>query len=182
MKAPAGVPCPEASSPPGESKHREGVLSRHEPFSAERVREIVAGLCDLEGPLMPILHEIQHSFGHVPEAAVPVVAEALNLSRAEVHGVVTFYPDFRRTPAGRHVVKLCRAEACQSRGADMLAELAEARLGVRLGETRADGKVTLEPVYCLGLCATAPSAMVDGRLVGRLDTGALEAIAKEIEQ
>mgnify|MGYP000064719081 FL=1 len=164
------------------SKRLEGALSRHEPFSAERVRDIVEGLCGLEGPLMPILHEIQHSFGHVPDAALPVVAEALNLSRAEVYGVATFYPDFRRTPAGRHVVKLCRAEACQSRGATALAELAEARLGVRLGETRADGKVTLEPVYCLGLCATAPSAMVDGRLVGRLDAEALEAIAGEVER
>ena len=131
---------------------------------------------------MPILHEIQHSFGHVPDAALPVVAEALNLSRAEVHGVATFYPDFRRSPAGRHVVKICQAEACRSRGATALTGLAEARLGVRLGETRADGKVTLEPVYCLGLCATAPSAMVDNRLVGRLDAAALEAIAGEVER
>ena len=146
------------------------------------MREIVAELADLEGPLLPILHEVQHSFGHVPEAAIPVIADALNLSRAEVHGVASFYPDFRRQMAGRHVVKICRAEACQSMGGAALAEFAEARLGVRFGETRPDGKVTLEPVYCLGLCATAPSAMVDQRLVGRLDAAAIEAIAAEVER
>ena len=157
-------------------------MTRTASWSEPDARAIIDRHLRREGPLLPILHDIQAAFGHVPRAAIPLIAQALNLSRAEVYGVATFYPDFRRTPAGRHVVKLCRAEACQSRGATALAELAEARLGVRLGETRADGKVTLEPVYCLGLCATAPSAMVDGRLVGRLDAEALEAIAGEVER
>jgi formate dehydrogenase subunit gamma len=156
-------------------------VSRFEPFSVERTREIAAGFATLEGPLLPILHEIQHAFGHVPEAAVPVIAEVLNLTRAEVYGVVTFYPDFRRAPPGRHVVRLCRAEACQSMGGDALAARAEERLGVNLGHTRADGRVTLEPVYCLGLCATAPSAMLDDRPLGRLDTAAIERIAAEVD-
>jgi formate dehydrogenase subunit gamma len=96
-----------------------------------------------------------------------LIAEALNITRAEVHGVISFYHDFRRTPAGRHVLKLCRAEACQAAGGDALAAHAEARLGMPMGTTAADGSVTLEPVYCLGLCAVAPSAMLDGRVVGR---------------
>lgn len=160
---------------------REAVSSL-EPFSEERVREIVEDLRTLEGPLMPILHEVQHAFGFVPEAALPVIADGLNLSRAEVHGVVTFYPDFRRAAAGRHVVKMCRAEACQSMGGGALAALAEDRLRVRFGQTRGDGRVTLEPVYCLGLCATAPSAMVDDRLVGRLDAAAIDRIAAEVDR
>ena len=156
-------------------------MPSHEPFSAERTSEIASDLATLEGPLLPILHAVQHAFGHVPEAAVPVIAGVLNLSRAEVHGVVTFYHDFRRAPAGRHVVKLCRAEACQSMGGDALAAHAERCLRVKLGGTRGDGRVTLEPVYCLGLCATAPSAMVDGRLVARLDAAAIERIAAEVD-
>lgn len=157
-------------------------MSRHESFSVERTRELVSDFAGLEGPLLPILHALQDAFGYVPEAAVPVIAQELNLTRAEVHGVVTFYHDFRHAPAGRHVVKLCRAEACQSMGCDELIAHAERRLGVAMGETSADGAVTLEPIYCLGLCATAPSAMVDGRLVGRLDAAAIDAIATEVER
>ena len=126
--------------------------------------------------MLPILHALQEAFGHVPEAAVPMIAEALNLSRAEVHGVVTFYHDFRREPPARHVLKLCRAEACQAAGGDALAARAEARLGIALGNTTPDERVTLEPIYCLGLCATAPSAMLDGRVVGRLDEKRLDAL------
>jgi formate dehydrogenase subunit gamma len=156
-------------------------VSRFEPFSVERTSEIAAGLASLEGPLLPILHEVQHAFGHIPEAAVPVIAEELNLTRAEVHGVVSFYPDFRRAPAGRHVIRLCRAEACQSMGGDALVAQTEERLGVKLGQTRGDGRVTLEPVYCLGLCATAPSATFDDRPLGRLDAAAIERIAAEVD-
>ena len=134
-----------------------------------------------EGSLLPILHDLQQVFGHIPSEAVPVVAEALNLSRAEVHGVVTFYHDFRERPAGRHVVKLCRAEACQAAGGDALAACAEAKLGVAMGDTSADGRISLEPVYCLGLCATAPSAMVNGRVVGRLTAQRLDAMLVETE-
>jgi formate dehydrogenase subunit gamma len=131
-----------------------------------------------EGPLLPILHEVQEAFGHVPRAAVPVIAEALNLSRAEVWGVVSFYHDFRHAPAGRHILKLCRAEACQSMGGEALVAQAEARLGVACGGTSADG-VTLEAIYCLGLCATSPSAMLDGRVHARLDSAKLDALIDE---
>jgi formate dehydrogenase subunit gamma len=134
-----------------------------------------------EGALLPILHDLQAAFGHIPDVAVPIVAEALNLSRAEVHGVVTFYHDFRQTPAGRYVVKLCRAEACQAAGGDALAARAEAKRGVAMGDTSADGRVSLEPAYCLGLCATAPSAMVNGRVVGRLDKQRLDAMLAETQ-
>lgn len=120
------------------------------------------------------------TFGYVPEPAVPMVAEALNLSRAEVHGVVTFYHDFRREPAGQHIVKLCRAEACQSAGCEALADHLVEKLGIEFGETTRDGKVTLEPVYCLGLCAISPAAMIDGRLVARLDAKRLDKALEEV--
>jgi formate dehydrogenase subunit gamma len=135
-----------------------------------------------EGPLLPILHALQQEFGYIDEAAEPLIAQALNITRAEVHGVVTFYHDFRREPAGRHVLKLCRAEACQAAGGDPLAARAEARLGVAMGTSAPDGSVSLEPVYCLGLCAVAPSAMLDGRLVGRLDESRLDALLAEAQQ
>jgi formate dehydrogenase subunit gamma len=128
--------------------------------------------------LIEILHKVQEALGYVPEAAVPTLADALNLSRAEVHGVVTFYHHFRREPAGRHVLKMCRAEACQAMGCESLVEHAEGRLGVACGGTSADGRVTLEPVYCLGLCATGPSAMMDGEVVGRLTAAKLDALLK----
>lgn len=146
----------------------------------QRIDEIVSQTRDLEGPLLPILHAVQAEFGHVPEAAVPLLAERLNLGRAEVHGVVSFYHDFRRQPAGRHVVKLCRAEACQAMGAEAGIAAAEARLGVRLGETTRDGRVTLEAVYCLGLCACGPAAMVDGTVHGRVAGARLDALLDEV--
>lgn len=154
-------------------------MSRFEPWSEERTVQIIAEHQALEGPLMPILHAHMHAFGHVPEEAVPVMARELNLSRAEVHGVVTFYHDFRRELPGKHILKLCRAEACQSMGCERLVERAEDQLGIRCGDTTADGRVTLEAIYCLGLCATAPSAMLDGRIVGRLDANRLDQLLKE---
>jgi formate dehydrogenase subunit gamma len=157
-------------------------VQSYEPWDPVRAAEIISAHQRLEGPMLPILHALQAAFGHVPEAAVPIVAEALNLSRAEVHGVVTFYHDFRREPPPRHVLKLCRAEACQAAGGDALAARAEARLGVKMGKASADGRVALEPIYCLGLCATAPSAMLDGRIVGRLDQPRLDALLKEAQQ
>jgi formate dehydrogenase subunit gamma len=152
------------------------------PWNAEVAQERIREQLGLEGPLLPVLHALQEEFGYIDEAAEPLIAAALNRSRAEIHGVVTFYHDFRRAPAGRHVIKLCRAEACQAAGGDALAAQMQARLGVALGETAADGSVTLEPVYCLGLCATAPAAMVDGRLVGRLDGERLEAVLAQALQ
>jgi len=140
---------------------------------------IVGALKGLEGPLLPILHEIQAEFGYVPQESLPIIAQELNLSRAEVHGVVTFYHDYRDHPAGRHVLKLCRAEACQSMGGDDIAERVKALLGIDFHQTTLDGAVTLEPVYCLGLCSCAPSAMLDGEVHGRLDAGlAAELVAE----
>ena len=134
-----------------------------------RTLAIVGELKGLEGPLLPILHEIQAEFGHVPQESLPVIARELNLSRAEVHGVVTFYHDYRDHPTGRHVLKLCRAEACQSMGGDALAERVKALLGIDFHQTTLDGAVTLEPVFCLGLCSCAPAAMLDGEVYGRMD-------------
>lgn len=141
------------------SKHKGAAAS----FDATQVRQIAEGLKSLDGALLPILHALNDQLGYVDEQAVPIVAEVLNLSRAEVHGVVTFYHDFRRAPAPRHVVKLCRAEACQALGADMLHSELE----------RACAKhqdVALESVYCLGNCALSPAALIDGKLYGRLDS------------
>ena len=141
-----------------------------------QIAEILAVHLHREGALLPILHDIQASFGYIPQAAQPQIAKALNISRAEVHGVVSFYHDFRDAPAGAHVVKLCRAEACQAVGADRVAAHAKAALGVDWHGTTADGQVTLEPVFCLGLCACGPAAMVDGKLIGRVDEARLGAI------
>ncbi|HXQ06864.1 MAG TPA: formate dehydrogenase subunit gamma [Bradyrhizobium sp.] len=151
----------------------------YEPWNAARGAEIIAEHSHLEGATLVILHALQDAFGYVPEPAMPMIASALNLSRAEVHGVFTFYHDFRREPAGRHVLKLCRAEACQAAGGDALTARAEARLGITIGNTTADERVTLEPIYCLGLCATAPSAMLDGRVVGRLNEARIDTLIAE---
>jgi len=150
----------------------------YERWDEERGGEIIAEHAGREGATLVILHALQEAFGYIPEAAIPMVASALSLSRAEVHGVFTFYHDFRDKPAGRHVLKLCRAEACQAAGGDALAERAEAKFGI----TTADQRLTLEPIYCLGLCATAPSAMLDGRLIGRLDAARIDAIVAETQQ
>ena len=147
---------------------------------ASRTAAVVNDLKGLEGPLLPILHGIQEEFGYVPGESLPVIADLLNLSRAEVHGVVTFYHDYRNHPTGRHVLKLCRAEACQSMGGDVVAEKVQQLLGIGFHETTKDGSVTLEPVYCLGLCACAPSAMLDGEVIGRVDAEKIEAIAAEV--
>lgn len=144
-----------------------------------QVQEILTRLSGLEGPLLPILHEIQHSFGHIPAETVALIAQHLNIGRAEVHGVVSFYHDFRDAPAGRHTVKICRSEACQAVGANALAQAARDRLGVAWHGTTANGAVTLEPVYCLGLCACGPAALVDGTVVGRLDSAKLDQILTE---
>jgi formate dehydrogenase subunit gamma len=156
--------------------------SAHEPWSEARGAEIISEHAGIEGATLVILHALQEAFGYVPEPSIPMVASALNLSRAEVHGVFTFYHDFRKQPAGRRVLKLCRAEACQAAGGDALAARAEARLGISIGDTTPDDRVTLEPIYCLGLCATAPSAMLDGRVVGRLDEKRIDALIAEAQR
>ncbi|MFP3545258.1 formate dehydrogenase subunit gamma [Rhizobium sp. SIMBA_035] len=149
---------------------------------AARTRAIVSSLRSLEGPLLPILHEVQDEFGYVPQEALPVIADELNLSRAEVHGVMTFYHDYRDHPAGRHVLKLCRAEACQSMGGDAMADRVKALLGIDFHQTSLDGSVTLEPVYCLGLCACAPAAMLDGELYGRVDDETVAEFVAEVRR
>jgi formate dehydrogenase subunit gamma len=134
----------------------------------------------LEGPLLPILHGLQAEFGYVPAETLPLIAESLNISNAEVHGVVTFYHDYRSHPAGRHVLKVCRAEACQSMGGEKLAQRIQQLLGIGFHETAKDGSVTLESVYCLGLCACAPAAMLDGDVIGRLDEDKLGEIVEAV--
>lgn len=151
-------------------------------WNEDRAMEIIDAHKQFEGAALPILHALQAAFGFISDEDIRLVADALNLSRAEVHGVVSFYHDFRREPAGRHVLKLCRAEACQAAGGDALAARAEAKLGVALGNTTADERVTLEPIYCLGLCATAPSAMLDGRVIGRLDEARIDALVAEAQR
>ncbi len=144
------------------------------------LKAILARHAGTRGALLPLLHDVQHSFGFIPPAAVPMIAEALNLSRAEVHGVLSFYSDFRDRPAGRHVVKLCQAESCQARGSAATTAALADRLGVALGATRADGQVTLEPVYCLGLCAIGPNALINDRPVGGLDERKIAALVAEL--
>ncbi|MET0942882.1 MAG: formate dehydrogenase subunit gamma [Mesorhizobium sp.] len=156
------------------------VLQQASTQVAARATAIIDELKGLEGPLLPILHGIQEEFGYVPEETLPIIAYELNLSRAEVHGVVTFYHDYRKHPAGRHVLKLCRAEACQSMGGDAIAAQIQQVLGVGFHETAKDGSVTLEPVYCLGMCACSPAAMLDGEVIGRLDAEKIEEIAAEV--
>jgi formate dehydrogenase subunit gamma len=150
-------------------------LAEYEAWNRDRAASIIAAEAGREGAALPILHALQQAFGCVPREAIPMIADALNLTRAEVHGVKSFYHDFRDQPPGRHVLRLCRAEACQSLGGDALACHVQARLGVGWHGTSADGAVTLEPVFCLGLCAIGPSAMIDGRPLGRLDTASMDA-------
>lgn len=151
-------------------------------WNTETAREIISENLMMEGAALPILQALQRTFGYIHEDAVPMVAHALNLTRAEVHGIVTFYHDFRREPPGRHLLQLCRAEACQSRGADELADHAQALLGAKWGETTRDGAVTLEPVFCLGLCACAPSAVLDGKPIGRLDRQRLDSLIDGVKR
>jgi formate dehydrogenase subunit gamma len=146
---------------------------------ADLVREIVATHRAQRGALLPILHAVQEALGCVPREAIPVLADELNLSRADVHGVVSFYHDFRSEPAGRTTVRVCRAEACQALGAQRLVAHLQARYGVSLGETSWDRSLTAEQVFCLGNCALGPAAQVDGRLHGRLDETRLSLILEK---
>ncbi|MEB8387417.1 formate dehydrogenase subunit gamma [Rhodobacteraceae bacterium KMM 6894] len=145
----------------------------------DEIDAILAQHKQREGPLLPMLHDLQAQYGHIPAPAIARIAHMLNMTRAEVHGVVSFYHDFRERPAGRHVIKICRAEACQSVGGDVMAEESLAKLGLDWHGTTPNGALTVEPVYCLGLCACGPAAMVDGKVVGRLDAPRLERILTE---
>lgn len=149
-------------------------------FDAGEVTRIAGEMKHLDGPLLPILHAINDRFGYIDDRAIPVIADVLNLSRADVHGVIGFYHDFRRVPAGRHVVKVCRGEACQSVGAERVVERLERELGISLGGTTADGRVTIEEVFCLGNCALSPALLVDGRPHGRADEERAAAIVRGV--
>ena len=151
------------------------------PATADAVRQALAEHAARPGALLPVLHAVQDAIGHVPPEAVAPIAQALNLSRAEVHGVVTFYHFFRSHPPGRHVVQVCAAEACLACGADALMQHAEAVLDCARHTTRADGAVTLEPVYCLGLCASAPALCVDDRLHARMTPEGFDRLVRDAE-
>jgi formate dehydrogenase subunit gamma len=138
------------------------------PAQRETVRRQLTLLKSRPGPLIEILHAIQGELGFIPDGAVPLLAEELNLSRAEVHGVITFYHFFRRHPPGRHTIQVCRAESCQAMGGQALEAHAKQRLGVDFHETTPDGEVTLDPVFCLGNCSCSPAVMIDGELHGRV--------------
>ena len=150
-------------------------MAGYEPWNEERAHAIIAARASGEGTMLPILHDLQAAFGCVPADAVPLVAHALNVTRAEVHGVVTFYHDYRRHPPGRHILRLCRAEACQALGCEALAGHVQQSLRIGWHETTSDDAVTLEPVFCLGLCAIGPAALLDGIPLARLTPAKLDA-------
>lgn len=145
------------------------------------VNELIESHRSMKGALLPLLHALQERVGYIPSDAVATIARGLNLSRAEVHGVITYYHFFRTEPAGRHVLQVCRAEACQACGADALLALAEKTLGCKSHETSASGAVTLEPVYCLGLCASSPAIQVNDKLHARMSPDRLKNILRELE-
>lgn len=151
------------------------------PDTTTIVDELIAAHREQPGALLPLLHAIQEAVGHVPDDAVPAIARGLNLSRAEVHGVVTYYHFFRSKPIGRHLVEVCRAESCKAVGADALMAHAQARLGCSSHHTRADGAVTLAPVYCLGLCAMSPAIMVDDKPYARMTPAKFDRLAAKLE-
>lgn len=165
------------AAPDGPGTGAAGALSAAEQAC---VSEALARLSHLDGALLPILHAVQDALGYVPPAAVAGIGRQLNLSRAEVHGVLTFYHHFRSAPPGRHVLQLCRAEACQAMGAATLARRLRERAGLDFGQTTADGALTLEAVYCLGQCACAPAALLDGEPLGRLDAGRLDQVLERV--
>lgn len=150
-------------------------------IDGDEIARIVDAHRALEGPLLPMLHALQEAFGYIPTQAHGPICDALNITRAELHGVITFYHDFREKPAGRHVLKICRAEACQSVGGAGVADALLAKLGLEWHDTTANGAVTIEPVYCLGMCACAPAAMVDDRVVGRVDAAKLDKLLAEMD-
>jgi formate dehydrogenase subunit gamma len=149
-------------------------------FDARTIDEIAAGLADHPGALMLVLHAVNERLGYIPPEAVPAIARALNLSRAEVHGVVSFYHDFRTERPGRKIIRVCRAESCQAMGAVALAKHIQARLGIDFGQTSANGDFTLEPVYCLGNCACSPAILVGDDLYGRVNPQRFDEIFSEI--
>jgi len=145
-------------------------------------RTICAAHDNRPDELLEIFHELQHELGYVPEETLPVIANALNRSRAEIYGVLTFYHEFRRTPGGRHTIKICRAEACQAMHTQQLCHHAEEKLRVKFGETTADGQFNLEAVYCLGNCALSPAVMIDNELYGCVDKERFDSIIADFDR
>jgi formate dehydrogenase subunit gamma len=139
-------------------------------WDADRALSRIQEFERLPGALLPVLHALQEEFGYIDKAAIPLIASVLNLSHAEIHGVISFYHDFRREPGGRHTLKVCRAESCQAMGCESMIRHVEGRLGVKLGQTTEDRSITLAPVYCLGNCALSPAVMLDGKLYGRVSS------------
>ena len=150
-------------------------------WNEDEARTAIAPHLDQPGGLMPALHALMARFRYIDEAALPLLADVFNLSRAEVHGVVSFYHDFRRQPPGRHIIKICQAEACQAMGARGLTKHAMAVLGIDFGGTTPSGEFTLEAVYCLGNCAATPAVMVGDRVVGRVDDKRFDSLLGELE-
>ena len=151
-------------------------------MSSAVISRIVHELKSRPGALLPILHGIQDELGYIPEDAVPIIANEMNLTRAEVHGVVTFYHDFRSHPPGRHIVRICQAESCQAAGSDALTAYARKRLGIEFHQTTQDRSCSLEPVYCLGNCALSPSVMVDKEVFGRVTEERFDEILQEARE
>ena len=155
-------------------------MSFNQEQSAEKVNLAIQHWSQVAGGLMPLLHEVQNELGHIPKDSVPLIAKAMGLSRAEVHGVISFYHDFKYQPGGRTTIHVCRAEACQAMGSSQLEEHVKSRLGIDFGGTTADGKFSMEPVYCLGNCACSPSVRIDDDVYARVDAGRFDEILQEV--
>jgi formate dehydrogenase subunit gamma len=149
-------------------------------WNREQVQAIAERFATTPGGLMPLLHAVQENLGYVPADAVPIIARALNLSRAEVHGVLSFYHDFKSAPQGRNVIRVCRAESCQAMGAVDLAAHIQRRLGIGFGETSKDGEFTLEPVFCLGNCACSPAIVIGDDIHGHVTKSRFDEILKNL--
>ncbi len=151
-------------------------------MTTSRIDAIIQAHCTQAGALLPVLHAIQNALGYIPAEATPLIAKGLNLSRAEVHGVISFYSHFRTTPPGKHILQICRAESCQAMGSAALEQHAKAVLGIDYHQTTADGAITLEPVYCLGNCACSPSIRIGDEVQGRLDNAQLDELLTDLRQ
>ena len=145
-----------------------------------KVDQLIEQYKTLPGGLLPLLHAIKHALGYIPESTVGSIAKGFNLSRAEVHGVISFYHDFNTQPVGHHRVQICRAEACQSMGSRQIESHAKQSLGIEYGETTSDGMVTLEPVYCLGNCACSPSIRINDDIYARVDKSRFDQLISEL--
>lgn len=167
-----------ASESFGQYPMKNGDIKR----AGAEVEPIVERFKERPGALMLVLHEVQKQFGYISRESVPIIARGLNLSRAEVHGVITFYHDFHTRPRGRRIIRVCRAESCQAMGGEALAAHAVRRLGIEFGADTPDGEYTLEPVYCLGNCACSPAMMVDGELHGRVNPERFDSIITSIKE